>query len=96
METPQKRRLYFGVQLSDSPLSTQNTTWKNKKMSHHPRGKKKDDPSLHGTPLIGCMEIPIPQIGCHYFWPQLSTVPRAIIPYNLFVAWLHYMRTSPY
>jgi len=41
METPQKRRLYFGVQLSDSPLSTQNTTWKNKNMSHHPREKKR-------------------------------------------------------
>jgi hypothetical protein len=51
-----------------------------------PQEKKKDDPSIHGTLLI----------GCHYFWPELSTVPRAIIPYNLFGAWLHYMRTLPF
>jgi hypothetical protein len=34
----------------------------------------------------------IPKIGRHYFWPELSTVPRAIIPDNLFLAWLHYTR----
>jgi hypothetical protein len=75
METSQKRRFYFeAVNSVESPLSTQNTTWEKKNTSHHPQEKRRDNISFHGTLLI----------GCHYFWPELSTVPRAIILYNLF------------
>ncbi len=76
----------------DSPLSTQNITWKNKDLPPPTRVK-------HGRPFTSWHAShwlhghSIPKIGCHYFWPEFSTIPHAIIPYNLFVAWLHYMRT---
>jgi len=67
-----------------------------KKILPQPTRKKKGRcfTSLHASHWLHGNSIP--KTGCHYFWPELSTVPRAIIPYNLFVAWLHYMRTLPY
>jgi hypothetical protein len=66
MEIPQKRRFYFeGENLVDSPLSTQNTTWKTPPTTH--KKKNSDNPSLHGTLLIGCMEIQFLKLGVTIF-----------------------------
>ncbi len=78
-----------------SPHKTQ--LEKKKKSSHNPQEKKKGRcfTSLHASHWLHGNSIP--KTGCHYFWPELSTVvPRSIIPYNLFVPCLHYMRTLPY